>query len=231
MVLGGFNLRLYLRKHREKKQGECCFWHPSCSGPLGELSIAHTEQSPRKHDGTDEEWKIRRKNNVSVLVLNHTTLVVNSLRSLLNHPQKIHPHIPCTFNPQHTSRRTHSYPMSLALRMVVWTQTSVVTPVKTRFRTPLVRSTFPKRGVFDGHMVGCFHEEQYRTKAKLEEVKSSSYSNLCRKRGWNTGARGATRSWKFFRNCVSPYQGPCQQTSLFRACRLLPHPPREPAPG
>lgn len=32
--------------------------------------------------------------------------------------------------------------MSLALRMVVWTHTSVVTPVKTRFRTPLVRSTF-----------------------------------------------------------------------------------------
>lgn len=39
---------------------------------------------------------------------------------------------------QQSVNKRHSYPMSLAVRIVVWTQTSVVTPAKMIFRMPFV---------------------------------------------------------------------------------------------
>src|SRR5580693_183267 len=42
---------------------------------------------------------------------------------------------------QQSSIRTHSKPRSLASRMVVWTQTSVVMPVRTMFSMPRSRSS------------------------------------------------------------------------------------------
>src|SRR5262249_40572824 len=48
--------------------------------------------------------------------------------------------LPWSVAPQQSSSNRHSKPRSLASRMVVCTQTSVVIPVRTRFTTPRVRS-------------------------------------------------------------------------------------------
>src|SRR5262249_49337524 len=49
--------------------------------------------------------------------------------------------LPLSVAPQQSSTSTHSKPRSLASRMVVWTQTSVVMPVSTMLSMPRTRSS------------------------------------------------------------------------------------------
>src|SRR3977135_3818554 len=58
--------------------------------------------------------------------------------------------------PQQSSSRTHSKPRSLASRMVVCTQTSVVMPVSTMLSTPRVRSINSRSVAQNETLPGCW---------------------------------------------------------------------------
>src|SRR6201981_3773699 len=117
-----------------------------CTGPHLELDVVERKKIAKAHghgDGVDTESAGGRGN----LADDHAIAPIRS-EDVVTAPNTP-PCILIIFSacswlllsvaPQQSSISTHSKPRSLASRMVVWTQTSVVMPVRTMFSMPRCR--------------------------------------------------------------------------------------------